>query len=97
MEYGYTHGVGGTPNKVKSSTDPSLIGSGILSMGYGGYFPLWKKGNHFTPWGRGLGTHPTICLKYFHNSSGTFLFQLNPAYTRRYFQYVTLYRAITQN
>ena len=48
MEYRYTHGVGGTTNKVKSTTDPSVIGSGVLSMGYGGYFPLGKKGNPFT-------------------------------------------------
>ena len=97
MEYGYTHGVGCTPNKVKRTTDPSLIGSGVLSMGYGGYFPLRKKGNPFTPWGRGLGTYPTICSKYFYNSSGTLLSQLNPVYTRSYFQYVTLYGAITQD
>ena len=68
MEYWYTHGVGGTPDKGKSTTDPSLIGSGVLSMGYGGYFPLGKKGNLFTPFGSGLGTHPNICSKYCHNS-----------------------------
>ena len=68
MEYRYTHVVGGTHNKVKSTTDPSLIGSGVLSMGYGEYFPLGKKGNPFTPWGRELGSHPTIFSKYFHNS-----------------------------
>ena len=68
MEYGYTHGVGGTHNKVKSTTHSFLIGSGVLSIGYGMYFP-W--GIHFfTPWGRKLGTHPTICSKYLHNSRG---------------------------
>ena len=39
MEYGYTHVVRGTPNKVKSTTDPSIKGSGVLSIKYEGYFP----------------------------------------------------------
>ena len=38
MKYGYTHEVGGTPNMVKSTTDSSLIGSRVLSMGMEGIF-----------------------------------------------------------
>ena len=67
MEYGYTHKVGGTPNGVGSTPDPSLIGSRVLSMRYGG-FPIVQKGNPFTPWERRFGIHPTTCSKYLHNS-----------------------------
>ena len=37
MEYAYTHGVEGTPKGVGGTPDSSLIGSGVLIMGYGGY------------------------------------------------------------
>ena len=75
MEYGYTHGVRGIPNKVKSTTDPSLIGSGVLSMGYGGYFHCGRRVT-LLPHGEG-GWVPTP--PYAQNISTTYVipFYLN--------------------
>ena len=96
MEYGYTHEVGGTPNKVKSTTDSSLIGSGVLSMGMEGIFH-GVEGYPFYPMGKGVGYPPHHMLKISPQLKDTLLPQLNAVYTRRYCQYVTLYTAMTQD
>ena len=47
--------------------------------------------------GKGVGYPTHHMLKIFPQLKGTLLPQLNPVYTRRYIQYVTLYRAMTQD
>ena len=46
---------------------------------------------------KGVGYQPHHMLKIFPQLNGTLLPQLNPVYIRRYCQYVTLYRAMTQD
>ena len=47
--------------------------------------------------GNGVGYPPHHMLKISLQLKGTLLPQLNPVYTKSYCQYVTLYRAMTQD
>ena len=47
--------------------------------------------------GKGAGYPPHHMLKISPQLKGIFLPQLNPVYTRRYYKYVTLFRAMTQD
>ena len=47
--------------------------------------------------GKGVGFPPQYMLKITPQLKGTLLPQLNPVYIRRYCQYVTLYRVMTQD
>ena len=46
---------------------------------------------------KGAGYPPHHMLKISPQLKGIFYPQLKPVYTRRYYKYVTLYRAITQD
>ena len=55
------------------------------------------KGKIFSPMGKGAEYPPHQMLKISPQLKGIFLPQLKPVYTRRYYKYVTLYRAMTQD
>ena len=93
---GYTPGLRSTPNKVKRTTDSSLIWSGVLSMGMEGIF-YWGTRVTLLPHGEGGWVPTPQYAQISPQLKVNPLTSIKPCLYKLYCQYVILYKTMTQD